>query len=235
MSRRVSIIILQLAFVPNSALAETACEFSQHARNRYESLQCQYDDFEESIYHAEIDAKRDRGNVSIIQSRSDYHNHTVSENRWNVGTLSFTLNVSDVAVYICNFKHHYVPLLVIIVFYLFRRIKSNNDRRSPKTSGLDPRRCAAVHSVAVHVRFSQDETLRPPCRARGGSPMKLCIGSPPIHKLDVFVNGDCPQMRDSQVDSYFRRLSTAARLRRRRQRRRVLPQCAVWSGIETDE
>lgn len=257
MSRRVSISILLLAFLPNSAFAETACEFSQHAPRRHESLQRQYGGPEESIHRAKLDATRDRGNVSTIQSRSDYHNHTSSENKWNVGNLNFTFKVGDVAVYVCDFKHDYVPLLVIIVFCLFRGIRTNTDHLSRKTCGLDPLRYAAVHCVAVHLRFSQDETLRPPCRDRGGSPMKLCIGSTPNHEPDTFVNGDCRQVCDSQGESCFHRSSAAARSRTRRQCRSVLParyfveastaprtssrrrgvppKCVQWSGIQTDE
>lgn len=257
MDRTISTIILLLAFPPNSAFAETACEFSQHAPRRHESLQRQYGSPEESIHRAKLDATRDRGNVSTIQSRNKYHNHTTSENKWNVGNLNFTFKVGDVAVYVCDFKHDYVPLLVIIVFYLFSRIRTNTDHLSRKTCGLDPRRCAAVHCVAVHLRFSQDETLRPPCRDRGGSPMKLCIGPAPISKVNVFVNGDCCEVRDRQGDSYFRRSSMAARSRTRRRCRSVLParysaaastaprsssrgqgvppKCVQWSRIRTDE
>lgn len=257
MSRRVSISILLLAFPPNSAFAETACEFSQHAPGRHESLQHQYGGPEESIHRAKLDATRDRGNVSTIQSRNKYHNHTTSEKKWSVGNLNRTIKISDVTVSIFNIEHYYVPLLVIIVFYLFRRIRTNTDHLSRKTCGLDPRRCAAVHCVAVHLCFSQDGTLRPPFRDRGGSPMKLCIGPAPISKVNVFVNGDCCEMRDSQGESCFHRSSAAARSRTRRQCRSVLParyfveastaprtssrrrgvppKCVQWSGIQTDQ
>lgn len=201
MHRSNSTIILLSVLALKSVFTESSCEFSQCVLKKHESFQSQYLDFDESIYRAEIDSTMDHGDLSTMQSRNEHHNHTTSEKRWNVGNLNLTIEVRDVTVYVFNIEHFYVPLLVIIVLKLFRRNRANNDRLSRKTCGLDPPPCSAVNSVAVHICFSQDETLRPPCLARGGSPVKLCIGSAPILKLDVFVNGDCCEMRDRHGDS----------------------------------
>ena len=264
MSRAVSIIILQMAFSPNSAFAETTCEFSQRAPRRNECLQRQYGDPEESIYRAEVDAKRDHRNVSTVLSHNEYQNYSIPREIWIAGDLNLATVQNIEVVYIRSNECECISPIGIFELCLFRfvlrlvrSVRTNINRLFRRTCRLNPRRCAAVRSVAVHLRFSQDGTLRPPCRARGGSPMKLCIGSPPIHRLDVFVNGDCPQLCDSQGDSYFHRRSTAARLRTPRRCRSILParhslaastaprtssrgrgvppKYVQWSGIQTDE